>query len=580
MDSRVFAVPRNRSRRLTALMVVLLLPAATHAAPAHPQAALPHAPEVVVVGGDAAYPPFQILDGNGEATGFDIELMRLLADDLGVDVRFELGDWDESLKRLSRHEIDIVPMFMSDLRGQRFLFTRPYMLRYHAVFGRRGQAEVADLGELRGHTVAVQDAGLAWEALQTLDPVPALVTVETEPEALHAVARGEAEYALVPTGIGFHAISVGTLEGVIALSPALLEQRYVLAVRKDRPDLASRLNDALARVRANGEQDRLYRYWVGQIGVPGGTGGSKAIAGARTWWWMAGAVAVLLGALGIWRRYRSAATGAQQTTRINPDPPQLLSDLRQAIADGTLGYALQPKLDLRSGLYCGAELLVRWNHLEHGPITPGEFVPLAEEANCIAPMTLYLVRHAVKELASWPELPYQPTLSVNVAADDLADPVLLERIIEAATGYGHALILEVTETGIMHDPVRVADALPRLRAHGIRISLDDFGTGHSSLSHLRRFAVDELKIDRSFVTGLIDSESDQSIVRAIIQLSHDLGTRVAAEGIEDDATRRWLTDAGCDVAQGFGIARPMLPADFAVLLREQVPQQAALRLVT
>src|SRR5690606_32092010 len=105
MDSRVFAVPRNRRSRLTALMVVLLLPAATHAVTAHSQAAVPHAPAVVVVGGDAAYPPFQMLDGNGEATGFDIDLMRLLADDMGVEVRFELGDWDSSLKRLSRHEI-------------------------------------------------------------------------------------------------------------------------------------------------------------------------------------------------------------------------------------------------------------------------------------------------------------------------------------------------------------------------------------------------------------------------------------------------------------------------------------------
>src|SRR5690606_36762379 len=170
------------------------------------------------------------------------------------------------------------------------------------------------------------------------------------------------------------------------------------------------------------------------------------------------------------------------------------------------------------------------------------------QANRIAPMTLYLVQHAMNELASWPELPYQPTLSVNVAANDLADPILLDRIIEAATGYGHALILEVTETGIMHDPVRVADALPRLREHGIRISLDDCGTGHSPLSHLRRFTVDELKVEQSFVTGLIDSESDQSIVRAIIQLPHDLGTRVADEGSEDEASRRWIAAAECDVA--------------------------------
>src|SRR5690606_18155868 len=139
--------------------------------------------------------------------------------------------------------------------------------------------------------------------------------------------------------------------------------------------------------------------------------------------------------------------------------------------------------------------------------------------------------------------------------NDLADAALVDDIIEACGQDGAALMLEVTETDVMREPERVAEALPRLRAHGIRISVDDFGAGHSSLVNLRRLAPDELKIDRSFVSSLLNSRSDQAIVTAIIGLAHELDATVAAEGIEDDATLRWLADAGCDAGQGFSIAR-------------------------
>src|SRR3546814_13431103 len=121
----------------------------------------------------------------------------------------------------------------------------------------------------------------------------------------------------------------------------------------------------------------------------------------------------------------------------------------------------------------------------------------------------------------------------------------------------------------MREPERVAEALPRLRAHGIRISVDDFGAGHSSLVNLRRLAPDELKIDKSFVASLLNSRSDQAIVTAIVGLAHELGATVAAEGIEDEATQRWLADAGCDVGQGFGIARPMTAEEFTQLIAGQ-----------
>jgi EAL domain-containing protein (putative c-di-GMP-specific phosphodiesterase class I) len=184
-------------------------------------------------------------------------------------------------------------------------------------------------------------------------------------------------------------------------------------------------------------------------------------------------------------------------------------------------------------------------------------------------MNLHLLRCGLARRRRWPQAEPPLHLSVNVSANDLADAQLVDAIIDATGQDGAALMLEITETDVMREPDRVAEALPRLRAHGIRISVDDFGAGHSSLVNLRHLAPDELKIDRSFVAALLTSRSDQAIVTATIGLAHELGATVAAEGIEDEATQRWLAEAGCDAGQGFGIARPMPADDFAALLRAE-----------
>ncbi|MBW3549827.1 MAG: EAL domain-containing protein, partial [Proteobacteria bacterium] len=247
----------------------------------------------------------------------------------------------------------------------------------------------------------------------------------------------------------------------------------------------------------------------------------------------------------------------------------LLAELHEAIRSGQLGYALQPKLDLKLRRWVGAELLVRWNHPQHGPLAPYAFVPLAEQAGVIGEMTLYLIQRGLEHCRQWQQLGHSLSLSVNVSANDLADLTLVAAIIEGSGELGARLMLEVTETDIMRNPERIAEAVLQMRQHGIRISLDDFGTGHSSLTNLRRLDPDELKIDRSFVQALRHSPSDQAIVRATIRLAHDLGASVTAEGIEDEATLEWLTEAGCNAAQGFALARPMTPAQFAELLQAQ-----------
>ncbi|MFZ5657000.1 MAG: putative bifunctional diguanylate cyclase/phosphodiesterase [Pseudomonadota bacterium] len=246
------------------------------------------------------------------------------------------------------------------------------------------------------------------------------------------------------------------------------------------------------------------------------------------------------------------------TPSLDPDPRNLtlLTDLRRAIAERSLGFALQAKFDLVTGEVCGAEMLVRWTHPEHGPLPPSHFVPLAERTQVIGEMTLYLIGHAVELCRQWCGRELHIELAVNVSANDLVDPRVVAGIVEHVAGAPGCLVLEITETAVMRDAERTLAAVRELRSHGVRVSLDDFGTGNASLTYLRQLRPDEVKIDRAFIAGVVASEADQAIVRSTIELAHSLGAKATAEGVEDAETLEWLRRAGADAAQGFGLARP------------------------
>lgn len=545
--------------RVSAAWLLLLL--------AFPAAAQAQSGQALRMGGDAGYPPYHFINADGEADGFDVALARAVARDLGLQPHFVLGEWDEALDALARGETDIVPMFWSAEREQRYLFTQPILIRHHVLFGPRSSPVLQSLDALTGQRVAVQRAGLAWEALRKQSgPGVELVELDSESSTLQAVADGRADYALAPIGIGYHAIHQFGIRDMIALSPPLLERRYVFAAHPDRADLVARIDGSLDRLRERGVPHELYVKWIGNLS-PGETGPGAA--------WLAALLAAATAAAALawgWRHRRAAAL-ARDGSGAGAGGRALLNDLQEAIDGDRLDYMLQPKLDLRSGRWAGAELLVRWDHPTHGPIVPDDFVQLAEQAQVAGPMNLHLLRCGLQQRRHWPQADPALCLSVNISANDLADPRLLEEILRANREFGPGLMLEITETDAMREPDRVAEALPRLREQGILISLDDFGTGHSSLVNLRRLAPDELKIDKSFVTSVLSSRSDQAIVTATIAMAHELGATVTAEGVEDEATRRWLAEAGCDMVQGFAIAMPMSPADFIALLGESAGRQ-------
>jgi diguanylate cyclase (GGDEF)-like protein len=238
----------------------------------------------------------------------------------------------------------------------------------------------------------------------------------------------------------------------------------------------------------------------------------------------------------------------------------LLTDLREALDRSQLGVVFQPQLDMASGRIVGVEALVRWHHPVRGRVMPDAFIELAENSGLIGQVTTYVLDQSLLTVAALDRMGHMLHMSVNLSARHLSDLSLPGRVEEALIAHGvrpERLTLEVTETGILSDPVRADEVVGQLRAMGVAIAVDDYGTGHASLSYLKRLAIDELKIDKSFVSEMIQNPSDLKIVRSTVALGHDLGLRIVAEGVEDASTLEQLAEMGCDVAQGWFIGHPL-----------------------
>jgi diguanylate cyclase (GGDEF)-like protein len=247
----------------------------------------------------------------------------------------------------------------------------------------------------------------------------------------------------------------------------------------------------------------------------------------------------------------------------DPERLGLLGDLRRAMDAGELVLHWQPKVSLPDGEVRGVEALLRWHHPQRGLIPPGVFIPAAERTPVIRPLTRYVLDAAVAQCARWRAAGRDLDVAVNVSARNLLDDRFVDDVLEVLARWdvpASSLELEVTESAIMADPARARLVLGRLAEVGVTLSIDDFGAGYTSLSHLKDLPVHQLKIDRSFVAQMTSDRSDALIVRAVVELARNLGLTTVAEGVEDHATLARLGDLGCDVAQGYLVSRP-LPAD-------------------
>ncbi|MEE9422871.1 MAG: EAL domain-containing protein [Gammaproteobacteria bacterium] len=253
----------------------------------------------------------------------------------------------------------------------------------------------------------------------------------------------------------------------------------------------------------------------------------------------------------------------------NPGSLALISDMRTAISDGTIDIALQPKFDFRSGLVTGVEALARWTHHEKGFISPVDFIPMLESTGLIKPFTLLILEKSIRECMKCRALGYDLSIAVNLSMHNLRDSNLPDQIADLLSRYRmerNVLMLEITESTIMSNPEHTMEILSKLESMGIKLSIDDFGTGYSSLSHLKKLPVHQLKIDRAFVKDVTTDNDDAVIVKSTIDLAHNLGLETVAEGIETKDVLDAIKQAGCDIAQGYLISKPLYPDDLLKFL--------------
>jgi predicted signal transduction protein with EAL and GGDEF domain len=258
----------------------------------------------------------------------------------------------------------------------------------------------------------------------------------------------------------------------------------------------------------------------------------------------------------------------------------LLGDLRRAIAGGELTLYYQPKINSDTGALSSVEALVRWQHPTLGLLQPDEFIPLAESTAIIHALTTEVLRLALTQARQWADAGRPIPVSVNISARSLLDPTFPAQVRELLDAHGvppQLLSLELTETAVMTDRDLALTVLQALDAMNVSLSIDDFGTGYSSMSYLKTLPVKELKIDRSFVMGMANDPDSAVIVRSAVDLGHNLGMTVVAEGVEDGMARSELAGMGCDLVQGYEICRPVPARELELWIETHSVTPEALR---
>ncbi|MFQ5767359.1 MAG: putative bifunctional diguanylate cyclase/phosphodiesterase [Acidobacteriota bacterium] len=248
----------------------------------------------------------------------------------------------------------------------------------------------------------------------------------------------------------------------------------------------------------------------------------------------------------------------------------LIGDLRRAVEKDELEMVYQPKMSCLSDAPVGLEALVRWTHPVHGSLPPDEFVGLAERTGLIRPLTRRILEKTLRQAALWRRQHLDYPIAVNLSALNLKEddlPWTLRQLLDEFDLPAKSILLEITETVIMEDPQRAMNIVSELAFMGVKISIDDFGTGYSSLAYLRKLPAGELKIDRSFVMEMDTDREDTVIVRSIIEMAHNLGLQVVAEGVETEAAWQSLKKLGCDFGQGYFFSRPLPPLEITRWLR-------------
>ena len=269
------------------------------------------------------------------------------------------------------------------------------------------------------------------------------------------------------------------------------------------------------------------------------------------------------------RNVSAVAAFAPEAEQAHRRRIQVLGDLQHGIESNQLRLVYQPKLDMRTQTLTSCEVLVRWRHPVHGEVPPSEFIPHAERTGSIRRLTSWILQNVAMQLSAWNAAGYRLEAAVNISAADIADPGLateVEQLLQHHAIHGEQLTFEITETVAMRDIEVAVRAMERLRRLGIRFAIDDFGTGYSSLAQLSRLPANELKLDGGLIARLTEDDRARVVVRAMVELGHSLDLRIVAEGVENLQLMREIAKLGCDVAQGYVIAKPLPPDALPVWL--------------
>ncbi len=269
------------------------------------------------------------------------------------------------------------------------------------------------------------------------------------------------------------------------------------------------------------------------------------------------------------RGNRGYAVYSKELYQPREDFLRLMGDLRTAVEQNELVLYFQPKVDLRTGKTTHVEALIRWIHPQRGFVPPNEFIPFAEQTGFIRSITGWVIRNAIQQGKTWKSQGIDIIISFNISSRDLVNPQLPQQIANELTANGlepGRIAIEVTESGFMEDPGLALDILRKLDTLGVRLSIDDYGTGYSSLSYIKKLPVQELKIDQSFIRNMVNDRGDAVIVKSTVDLGHNMGLKVVAEGVEDVESLAMLKQLGCDLAQGYYMSKPLAAEAFETWL--------------
>lgn len=544
----------------------------------HPLSAQPPA---IVFGGDTNYPPYEWEDADGAPKGFLIDLEDSVAKSGSANAVHRLAPWPDTVAALRSGAVDVVPMFRSKERAKDFWFSRPVFFANHAIFTASDPGRVTELAELASWRIVVERSSFAHDQLASDRSARELVLVGNTQDAIRALVSKEADYAILAEAPAMHLIENAGL-AVSRVGIPFWPRAYSFAVRKDRTDLISSLEQSFARTISNGEFQRIQARWQPQSafnrnGHPSLLDRFREIIVALTALFVAGMLLLFFWLHPLSRESRERKGAKTSSAEVSTTDNKLLKDFKSS-AENEIYAVFQPQLDLHSGKITGAEALARWQHPELGAIGPDRFVPLIERAGLIGMLTLRMIESAVKQSVIFRERGCHLRFSVNVSATDFTDLDFYHQVadcVQRCGGCPKDLVLELTESGAINDLEAVREIIEKLQAIGIRVAIDDFGTGFSSLASFTELSFNELKVDRFFVERMTSSDGHREAVASAINMAQRMKMEVVAEGAPDLATIRLLESMGCDKVQSYAVSPPLHGEDLLNFVQEFLYSRAS-----